>query len=178
MYVIMLVLFVLCFGSFAWAMYGGFFLVSSRMSDWAIILRLVSGVRAVCHVVALLTLDHEVSEWLMAASFLYLISLILFWSALATNKRIPLFHCFVSSFLITLSRQVRISISVILSIRLIRVPGWRVSLRLSSSGFGALYSPCASSIGRQLLVRRLNFSIAPFRLPTRRICYRQVLCGL
>ncbi|MEK6784175.1 MAG: methyltransferase [Nitrospirota bacterium] len=94
MYVITLVLFVLCFGSFAWAMYGGFFLVSSRMSDWAIILRLVSGACAVCHVVALLTVNHVVHEWLMAASLLYLISLLLFWSALVTNKRIPLFHCF------------------------------------------------------------------------------------
>ena len=85
--------FLICFGSFGWAMYGGFFKIENRVPSWGIVVRVVSTTCVILQFFVLTT-DNIQDHALMLSILLYVVSLALFWLAIFANWRNALHHCF------------------------------------------------------------------------------------
>jgi protein-S-isoprenylcysteine O-methyltransferase Ste14 len=89
-----LTMFILCFASFGWAMYGGFFKVEKRVPAWGMVVRIVSTVCAFLQIIVLTTTDGFQEYAVVLSMSLYAASLALFWVTIFANWRNALHHCF------------------------------------------------------------------------------------
>jgi protein-S-isoprenylcysteine O-methyltransferase Ste14 len=91
---IILSAFLLCFGSFAWAMYGGFFKIAGTLSRGGITVRIVSTICWILQLIVITRTGSFYEQTFMISLVLYSLSVVLFWATISANRRIEFHHCF------------------------------------------------------------------------------------